>query len=105
MIPGQAPQAMSIKSRLVLIRTLSASGIGKSLQLSKPPGGGLKLGKPSGLEGVSSGFDPGQKKFMIIGNATKLSKQENKFKDSDEDSDDDGPKHFGEQVVDTVNCV
>lgn len=61
------------------------------------------MGKPGGLGGVASGFDPSQQKPAVIGNATKLSKQQNKFKDSDEESDDDGPKQFSQQVVDAVN--
>lgn len=82
------------------IRTMAATGIGSSLTLSKPPGIGLKIPMKGGNTGVATGFDPSQKKQLVIGN-TVLKKQENKLKDSD-DSDDGDNRAFSQQVVDPV---
>lgn len=68
--------------------------------MSKPPGLGIKLPMKGINTGVATGFDPSQKKPLVIGN-TVLKKQENKLKDSD-DSDDGDIKAFNQQVVDPV---
>ena len=89
------------KSKAGLPRTVNAISIGNSLQLSKPPGLGIKLPVKGIGAGVSTGFDPSQQKPKIIG-GTVLKKQENKLKDSDESDDDGNQKAFAQQVIDPV---